>query len=207
VSFDPSAVSGELTRLWDRGSHILWALAVAAFVGFVALAAAALTGSPPFVQLHNMISPWLLLASIVLATLAAIRQYQERGVRTVGLFPIEAQSFCHRAVQTDGRVLTQLAIRMEVFNITDKSIWLPSLRLLRPRPHGLILQKMLVLREQSSDIHGGYELPSGAKTTGAAHLMIEGDITDTIERRGATLLIQDQFGHRHKLTLPKVRKT
>jgi hypothetical protein len=36
--------------------------------------------------------------------------------------------------------------------------------------------------------------------------MIEGDLTDKIERRGVTLLIEDQFGHRHKLTLPKVRK-
>lgn len=137
------------------------------------LAALALTGSFPFVQANNTASPWLLLASIILATLAALKQYQQRTIQTVRLVPNEVQSIYHRAVQTDGSVTTQIAVRMEVFNISDKSIWLPSLKLLRPKSHAPILNSMVTLKDQTSVYHGRYELPPGAKTEGSAHLIIQ----------------------------------
>jgi len=37
--------------------------------------------------------------------------------------------------------------------------------------------------------------------------MIEGDLTDEIARQGITLVIEDQFGHRHKVKLEKLQKT
>src|SRR5215831_3576695 len=98
VNFDPAKALAETARLWDRGSRVLWAFAIATCFGFVLLAAVALTGSPPFVQANNTASPWLLLLSIMFATFAALKQYQERTIQTVRLFPNEAQSFYHRAV-------------------------------------------------------------------------------------------------------------
>jgi hypothetical protein len=141
------------------------------------------------------------------ATFAALKQYQERTIQTVRLVPIETQSIYHRAVQTDGTVNTQISIRMDVFNITDKSIWLTDPKLLRPRSHALMLTRSTMLKDQSSDFHGHYELPPTAKTNGSAHLMIQGDLTDQIARQGVTLSIEDQFGHRHKLRLPKLRRS
>src|SRR5262249_27701380 len=154
--------------LWDRGSRVLWAFAIATCFGFVLLAAVALTGSPPFVQANNTASPWLLLLSIMFATFAALKQYQERTIQTVRLFPNEAQSFYHRAVETDGSVTTQISIRMEVFNISEKLIWLPDLKLLRPTSRAPVLHKMVTLKEQSSRFHGPYELPPGERTNGSA---------------------------------------
>jgi hypothetical protein len=174
LNFDPAKASAEIARLWDRGSLLLWAFAIGTFVGFVVLAAIALTGSPPFVEANKTASPWLLLASIMFATFAVLKQYQERTIQTVRLVPNEAQSFYHRAVQPDGSVNTQIDIRMEVFNISDKSIWLPSLKLLRPKSYAPVLYNAVTLKEQSSRYHGPYELPPGVRTNGSAHFMIQG---------------------------------
>ena len=207
MDFDLAKATAEISKLWDRGSLLLWALAIGTFLGFVVLAALALTGSSTFVQANSTASPWLLLASIILATFAALKQYQERTVQTVRLAPNETQSFCHRAVQPDGSVFTQISIRMEVFNISEKSIWLPVLKLLRPRSHASVLTKMVMLQEQSSAYYGPYELPPGTKTRGSVDLMIREDLMDQIARRGVTLCIEDQFGHKHKLRLANLRKS
>jgi hypothetical protein len=196
----------ELARLWERGSLLLWAFAIGLFACFAVLAALALTGLPRFIDANDTASPWLLLASIMFAVFAALKQYQERTIQTVRLVPIETQCFYHRAVQTDGTVKTQIGVRMDVFNISDKSIWLTDPKLLRPRSHAPTIRSTM-LRHQSSDYHGHYELPPKAKTNGSAHLMIQGDLTDRIARQGITLSIEDQFGHRHKLRLTKLRQS
>jgi hypothetical protein len=203
LNFDPT----EIVKLWDRGSFLLWAFAAGTFLGFVVLAVAALTGSPSFIQANNLASPWLLLASIIFAALAALKHYQERTIQTVRLVPNEVQSYYHKAVQPDGRVNTQIVIDMQVFNISDKSIWLPDVKLLRPKSHATALTRMVNLKEQSSPYHGPYELPPGANTHGSVLFMIQRDLTDQIAHGGVTLCVVDQFGHRHNLNLPNLRKT
>jgi hypothetical protein len=114
--------------LWDSGSFLLSALAIGTFAGFVVLAAAALTGSAPFVQANNLASPWLLLASIGLAAFAGLKHYQERSTQTVRLVPDEAHSCYHAARQPDGMMNTQIVIDMQVFNLSEKgSFCVPSL--------------------------------------------------------------------------------
>jgi len=205
LNFDLAKTVTEIGRLWDRGSFLLWAfLAAGAFVGFVVLAAMALTGSVPFVQANNLASPWLLLAAIGFAALAFLKHYQDQTVRLV---PVETQCFYHKAVQTDGKVNTQIGVRMDVFNINEKSIWLPNVKLLRPKSHATVLSKVVTLKDQSSAYHGTYELPPGAKTSGSVHFMIQGDLTDQIAGIGVKLCIEDQFGHKHKLKLSNLRKS
>jgi hypothetical protein len=173
----------------------------------VVLAAIALTGSKPFVQANNTASPWLLLASIGFAALAAFKYYQGRSIQTVRLVPNEVQSYYHKAVQTGGGVNTQIKIDMQVFNISDKSIWLPDVKLLRPKSHATVLTQVVDLKQQSGRYHGPYELPTGANTHGSILFMIQGDLTDQIAYGGVRLCVEDQFGHRHKLNLPNLRPT
>src|SRR5262249_16256013 len=54
---------------------------------------------------------------------------------------------------------TQISIRFEVFNLTDKSIWLPYVTVILPQSHAPIRMKHVSLKDQSSNFHGGYELP------------------------------------------------
>jgi hypothetical protein len=208
LNFDPVTASAEMARLWDRSHTLLWALAIGSFAGFIVLAAIALTGSPAFVEANKTASPWLLLASILFAALAALKHYQERTIQTVKLFPDEGHSLYHGPItQTDGSLTTQIDIRFEVFNISDKSIWLPNLKLLRPKSRAPVLTKAVALKDQSSRLHGCYELPPGARTPGSVHLMIQEDLTNQIAHGGVKLWIEDQFGHRHKLNLPSLRKS
>lgn len=205
VKFDPTKTLAELVKLWERGSLLLWALAVGAFVCFLVLVVGAQI-SAPFVDANKIASPWLLLASIIFATFAGLKQYQERTVQTVQLVPSETQSFYGVVKQSDGTVTTQIAVRMDVFNISEKSIWLPGLKLLHPKSHAPVLQKAVFVQHQSSHLYGPYELPAGARTPGSADFMIQAELGDQIARRGVRLCIEDQFGHRHIINLPNIRK-
>jgi hypothetical protein len=49
-------------------------------------------------------------------------------------------------------------------------------------------------------------LPPGEKAeNGQVLLIIQADLTAKIVRRGISLYIQDQLGHKHKLKLPNIR--
>jgi hypothetical protein len=195
LNFDLAKAAPEIWRLWERGSFLLWAfLAAGTFIGFVTLT---------FVQPSNP-TLLLLLAAWITFTIFAVLK---RTIKTVRLIPDEVQSYYHGARQPNGMMNTQIVIDMQVFNISDKSIWLPNLKLLRPKSHATVLTKMVSLKEQSSAYHGPYELPPGANTHGSVLFMIQGDLTDQIAHGGVRVCIEDQFGHRHELNLPNLRKT
>ncbi len=194
MNLDPAKAATEVWRLWERGSFLLWAfLAVGTFIGFVTLA---------FVQPNNQALLWLLAAWITFTIFAVLK----RTIQTVRLVPNEVQSYYHGARQPDGRMNTQIVIDMQVFNISDKSIWLPNVKLPRPKSPAPVLNKVMLLKDQSSALHGTYELPPGANTHGSVLFMIQGDLTDQIAHDGVRLCIEDQFGHRHKLNLLNLRK-
>jgi hypothetical protein len=120
LNFDLAKAVAEIWNLWEPGSFLLWAfLAVGAFIGFVTLV---------FAQPGNPALLLLLVASIIFTIFAVLK----RSIQTVRLVPNETQSFYHKAMQTDGKVNTQISIRMNVFNISDKSIWLSDVKLLAP---------------------------------------------------------------------------
>jgi hypothetical protein len=202
LEVDATKILTELPKLWDRGSLLLWALAIGSFLGFAVLAALALTGSPTLVQANDTWSRWLLPASILLGVLALAKQYQERTIQTVKLFPDERKSYYLGPFkQTDGSINTQIVLTFDVFNLTDKSIWLPEVTLIRPRSHAPVRVKAVSLKDQSSDLYGGYELPPHGKTRGVVNVMIQEDLTQQIAREGVAVSIKDQFGHRHKIKL------
>jgi hypothetical protein len=103
LNFDLAKAAPEIWRLWEQGSFLLWAfLAVGAFIGFVTLT---------FVQPSNPALLLLLVASVIFIIFAVLK----RTIQTVRLVPFETQCFYHRAMQTDGKVNTQISIRMNVF--------------------------------------------------------------------------------------------
>jgi hypothetical protein len=69
----------------------------------------------------------------------------------------------------------------------------------RPRSHAPVRFKHVSLKDQSSNLHGGYELPHMQKTDGAVDLMIQEDLTEQIAHKGVAIVIKDQFGHTIRL--------
>jgi hypothetical protein len=121
LNFDLAKAAPEIWRLWERGSFLLWAfLAAGTFIGFVTLT---------FVQPSNP-TLLLLLAAWITFTIFAVLKHT---IQTVRLVPDEVQSYYHGARQPNGMMNTQIVIDMQVFNISDKSIWLPNVKLLRPK--------------------------------------------------------------------------
>jgi len=194
-----------LTKLLDRGHLLWWPLAIGSLLGFAVLAALSLTGPPPFLETDKTVSLWLLIASIIFGTLAVVKHYQDRTAKTVKLFPDKHQSMYHGPVkQPDGSLTTQITIDFQVFNITDKLIWLPDVTLIRPRSHAPFLNKMVALKGR----HGRqYELSPHSTAGAVVHITIQADLTKQIARKGVIVSIKDQFGHGHKIKLPKIRKS
>jgi len=93
VKFDPIKALAEVVMLWDRGSFLLWSVAAAAFVGSLVLAAGALIGSAPFVEVNKIASPWLLLASFVCAALAASNNIKSALSKLSGWFQLKRNHF------------------------------------------------------------------------------------------------------------------
>ena len=194
MNLDPTKAATEVWRLWERESFLLWAfLAVGAFIGFVTLA---------FVEPSNPTLLLLLVASIIFTMFAVLK----RTIQTVRLVPNEVQSYYHVARQPNGMMNTQIVIDLRVFNISEKSIWLPNVKLLRPKSHATVSFKAVTLRDLAANLHGHYALPPHATTDGSVDLMIQEDLSEQLAHRGVGLCIEDQFGHRHKLNLPNLRK-
>jgi hypothetical protein len=118
--------------MFGRGSLLLWSLAAGTFIGFSVLVVGALTGSAPFVEANKIAHRGCYLSRSCAPHLLALKQYQERTIQTVRLVPMGAQSFYGVTKQLDDTVNTTIVIKMEVFNVSEKSIWLPDLKLLRP---------------------------------------------------------------------------
>ena len=136
MNFDLAKAAPEIWRLWERGSFLLWAfLAVGAFIGFVTLA---------FVEPSNPTLLLLLVASIIFTIFAVLK----RTIQTVRLVPNEVQSYYHVARQPNGMMNTQIVIDLRVFNISEKSIGLPNVKLLRPKSHATVSSKAVTLRDR-----------------------------------------------------------
>ncbi|NBO18092.1 MAG: hypothetical protein EBV03_02495 [Proteobacteria bacterium] len=94
---------------------------------------------------------------------------------------------------------------MHVFNLTDETIWLPQIKISKPATNAPYLNKMFLVKQQTGQYFGGYEIPPRGKTQGSAHIMIDADLSAKISKGGVVLKIADQHNHWHTLKFPTVK--
>ena len=129
---EPGTFIAMLERLWSRSSLLLWAIAAACGLAFLALLIAARVDPVTFVAAAQATMVWLLPLGVGAAVLAGFRTYHERTHPAVRFVADEQQSFVHVAPQSDGGVVTQISTHFEVVNLSDRQILLRRFRSVDP---------------------------------------------------------------------------
>ena len=118
-----------IAAVWARGALVLWCLATTCAVVLFALIAGAHFHIGDTAAMLTAYGTSLGLAFLVLSVFAGFKTYDERARPILSLIPNESQSFWGQARQTDGRVITSLALRFQATNLSKGAIMLSAVRL------------------------------------------------------------------------------
>lgn len=194
-----------LSAIRDVKSSFLFAVSIGSFVAGLALIFSTRIEPATFQSAAQTYTPALLVVALLTIVIAGFKLHAERNIRTVEFAPSGHECWAHVAVQKDGRKVTQIVCDVHVFNVTDETIWLPQIKLTKPKTNAPYLNKMFMVREQAGRYHGGYEIPPRGKTDGRGHLMIDADISAKIAKSGLVFKVADQHNHWHTLKFPNVK--
>jgi hypothetical protein len=210
---------GEGTASAAKGLEIikhlpLWVLAGLTIAGSVLIFA---PGIAPVVPATAR--PWIILATVLFCALTVARAAalliekipRWRSARAARRnFHITAnpqQSFWHSPKQPDGSIMTQIAARLFVKNLTDDPLALVSVRLVKPRIGGEVVSSDISVRALGSNIYGdafssGHVIPPRMALPASAHLMIRGvpwhEPTNQVR---VTIALQDDEGREERVKM------
>ncbi len=165
--------------------------------------------------------PWLIAAAVLFGALAITRaaallieqvpkwRSARAKRRKFHITANEQQSFWHSPKQPDGSIMTQVAARLLVKNLTDEPLTLVGVRLLKPRIRGEIASSDVSVRAVDRNIYGdafssGHGIPPRMALPASAHLMIRGvSWREPKKEIRVTIAIRDDEGweERVKMTM------
>jgi hypothetical protein len=120
--------------------------------------------------------------------------------RALRMVPRHHQCWWHLAKQQDDSVVSQIALDVEVANLTDRPVRLVKARLIRPRMTGEFLHGDVMLPEAGSPYHSPkHAVPPHDTVTASLHIMVRGAIAAQGSPVRATFGITDQFGDEYRL--------
>jgi hypothetical protein len=193
------------TTLWREASKFLFALGAVLLLAFVVLAIGARVDPDTFGEASHKWAAVLLVSSLSLLVFGAFKYHAEQSIRTVELVPFGPECIVSIGTQPDGRQITQITSNLEVFNLTDQTIWLARIRLAKPRTSAPLLHHNIIVQEQAGRYHGDYEIPPRGKTRAQALIIVDANLAKRIRRKGLVLQVADQHRHWHTLKFPSVK--
>ena len=189
------------------------------FVG-LALAAGGLLFLPSIAQsVPASAHPWILIGGIVSASLAFARaagivigwlsrwRTAKAARRAFHITAVEQQSFWHVAKQPDDSLITQVAARLFVKNLTDDPLALVSATLLKPRIRGEIVSSDVSVRATDRNIYGdaissGHAIPARMSLPVSAHIMVRGvPWREPKKQVRLTLAVRDDEGRQERVKM------
>jgi len=104
------------------------------------------------------------------------------------------------ARQQDESFISQISLKLEVANLTDRPVRIVKATLIRPRIKGSLLQSDVMLPRAGSPYHSDrHPIPSHDTVTASVHLMARGALASQGKSIHATIGITDQFGDEYRL--------
>lgn len=203
---EPGVFVATLERLWSRSELLLWALATACVVAFVALAVGAHFDPPTFGTVAQSANAWLLPFGVALLVLAGFRTYYEKTRPAVRLVPLEQQFFWHVNKPNDGSVTTQIVGHFEAYNLSDSPIVLIDIKPIKPKITGQFIARAVDVQDVHTVYSGRYPIPAHMRVDGSFHLIAIQDFSSRGAEMDITVRISDQFGRRYKLAVRRVPK-
>jgi hypothetical protein len=192
--------------LWQRGSFLLWTLALAAMSALM-VGGAFVFFLPDASQDILTYIPKVAVAAVVLVVFAAAKTLQERGVRTLAFVPNEGQSFWHLAPQKDGRRLTQIALHGVATNTSKGPIYLADVRLLLPGGKRTNSRHIITQAQNSNLFSSDHAIPAGGRSEFSAHFFVDGFVDEQAAQKTFVIGVSDQVGHWHRVRFPNLRRT
>lgn len=186
---------------------LLWAIAVASFCATAGLYIAGRIDAVTFGATTQSSVAWLLPLGLMTLVLAGFRTYYERSRPPVRFVAQNQQSFLHVQKQQDGSFTTQIVARFEVLNLSQSPIYLPEIKLIKPRTQAEIIQKTFITRQHDGVMFGRNVIPPGHATDASADIIFRSDIIGSSHDVNIKLKISDQFGRWHRATIRHIRIT
>lgn len=203
---EPGTFVATLERLWSRSQLLLWALATACIVAFIALAVAAHFDPTTFGATAQSANAWLLLFGAALLVLAGFRTSYEKRQRGLRIVPHEQQFFWGTPKYGDGRIAIQIAGHFEVYNLSDQPIVLAEVRPIKPHITGEFMDRSVHLRDPRSEYVGDYAIPPRSRGEGSFHMFAFQDFSSQGPQMDIVVKVADQFGRWYRIKLPRVRR-
>jgi len=189
----------------------VWVLAGLAAAGYAILFLPDFAGVQlaPFRAKYGV---WIRVATLIFSSLALARAI-DSGVsayrarrnlledrRALRLVPRHFQCWWHLAKQQDNSFVTQMRLDIDAANVTDQSVRIVKVRLVRPRAKGQLLHAEVSLPMAGSPYHDPIHPVSAHETVAAhLHLMVRGSLAAQGHPLRVTLGITDQFGEEYLL--------
>jgi hypothetical protein len=124
--------AGRVLAMWQRGALVLWTIAAACLMAFIALLAGARSHLGDAEVLLTTYGADLVLAILALSVFASLKSYSEWAGRPLALIENVQQSHWCQAKQPSGEVITLIALWFQVTNFSKRSVMLTAMRLARP---------------------------------------------------------------------------
>jgi hypothetical protein len=125
----------------------------------------------------------------------------------ISLIPDGQQCHWSQSKQTSGEMITAIALRFQVTNVSDGDVKLSAIRLSRPWvKQRRVLQALLAVRHHT-DNHHSFDFPVFAHqfTYVSAHVLISGAVGRPGKPMRVVVDIQDHARRWYRLTFPIVR--
>ncbi len=139
----------------------LWLLIGIALAAGIFIYFPNLSGAMPQSQRQLIVFVTVLFAILAICRFCDILVSYFIGYRThlkthkkFHLTPVVEQSFISAAKQPDGTIVTQVSAHLLAKNLTDRPLYLPSARLIKPKISGEHIQTMLLIKAPQSRMYG-----------------------------------------------------
>jgi hypothetical protein len=199
-----------IATMWQRGALLLWTIAAACLVVFVALLVAARWHLGDAEGLLATYGIGLAVASLTLIVFAISKTYSERTAeqarRPLVLIANERQSQWAQARQPSGEVITHITLRFQATNLSDGSVMLSAIRLIRPWVRKLRIRETILSVRSPTGSEYGFEFPimPHSLTQGSTHFVIDRPVGRIGKTMRIVVRVQDHAGRWYRLVFPHV---
>jgi hypothetical protein len=198
-----------LVSAWRRGALLLWTCTIADAALFGVLILATHFGMAGASDLLTVIGIYLLAALPALFIFALFKTYSEfqHRPRYLSLIANEQQSAWGQTKQANGKTHTQISIRLQATNHSDRDVHLPDVRLCRPWVRRRnILQKIISTESPKQKLYSRENtIPPHKIGQVLVMIILDQPIGTDGRRMHVTIKVQDHTKRWHRLSIPDLK--
>jgi hypothetical protein len=189
----------------------VWVLAGFALAGYAVLFAPAFGGVDP-TDFRTQWGVWVWIEALTFSILtiargmdAGVNAYRAHrqaadSSRALRLVPRQLQSWWHLAKQQDDSFVSQISLKVEAANVTDRPVRIVRVRLIWPWAKDRVLHSLVTLPSEDNPYHSDrHAVPPHNSLTASIHIMVRGVLAAQGKPLRVTLGVTDQLGVEYRI--------